>query len=246
VIYATQTPGHPLSRFVDHLWFHEGYAPAHRREKLLPDGTSELVIDLRPEPKRLFDRDDFAKFKSFRGSWISGKQTRHIVIEAANDSSMIGVHFKPGGTYPFLGAPLSELTDEVIELDLIWGGSVNTLRDEIMGTVDVERKFAVLERFLMLRLRRVSIAIDKIDNVVAQVLRSPHGMAMRDLAAKIGITPKHLITVFDKYVGLKPKTFERICRFQSVLHLIEATDRPAWAGVAIDRISSRNSGTFRA
>ena len=58
-------------------------------------------------------------------------------------------------------------------------------------------------------------------------------MAIRDLAATIGITQKHLITLFDKFVGLKPKLFERICKFQSVLKTIEVGRTVQWTDVAL-------------
>ena len=64
------------------------------------------------------------------------------------------------------------------------------------------------------------------------MLRSPHGMAIRDFAGAIGITPKHLITQFDKFVGLKPKLCERIGKFQNVLETIEQRNHVDWARVA--------------
>jgi AraC-like DNA-binding protein len=202
-------------------------------ERLLPDGTVEIVIDLRGEPKKLFRRDDYARHQAFKRSWISGKQSRYIVIESAPDSSMIGVHFKPGGTYPILGCPVSEITDQVIELDLVWGSAVNSLRDQIIEAPDVDRKFAILESFLLARCNAIPKTIGRVEYAIDQLLRSPHGMAMRDLAARIGITPKHLIGQFHKYVGLNPRSFGRICRFQNTLGFIDTGRNLRWAEVAV-------------
>ena len=232
MFYNTHQPTYPLSRFIEHFWYHDGYCPGHNKQRLLPDGTSELVIDLRPQPKKLFDRDDHTKHTSFRESWISGKQSRYIVIESACDSSMIGVHFRPGGTYPFLGFPLAELTDQVVELDLLWGRAVYTLREQILEALGVDQKFAVLERFLMSKFDANRTAMGRVEQAIDQVLRSPHGMTMRDIAWRIGITPKHLISLFDKFIGLKPKAFGRICRFQRALHVIEHDSPVAWSQVA--------------
>ncbi len=44
-----------LSQFVENIWFVEGRHPEHTRDKLLPDGAIELIIDLDPKPKKLFD-----------------------------------------------------------------------------------------------------------------------------------------------------------------------------------------------
>ena len=232
MIYAVHQPAPPLDRFIEHLWFYDGYDPDHTMERLLPDGTTEIVINLQPVPKRLFNRDDFDRAHAFHKSWISGKQTRYIVIEATSQSSMMGVHFRPWGTYPFLGFHVSELTDQVIELDLLWGDA-NSLREQLLDTPTVAGKFAVLEAFLAARFRGQPRSFRSVERAMQLMLRSPHGMAMRDLAAAIGITPKHLITQFDRFVGLKPKLCERIGKFQGVLSTIERRQRVDWVQVAL-------------
>lgn len=233
MIYAAHQPASPLDHFIDHLWFFDGYDPNHTMERLLPDATAEIVINLQPEPRRLFHRDDFDNVQKFKKSWFSGKHTRYIVIEAASQSSMMGVHFKPCGAFPFLGFDLSELTDQVIELDLLWGKGANLLREQLLHTPTVEGKFAVLEGYLRARFTGHPRTFKSVERAIYLLLRSPHGMAIRDLAGTIGITPKHLITQFDRFVGLKPKLCERIGKFQGVLHSIHQDQCIDWAHLAV-------------
>jgi AraC-like DNA-binding protein len=232
MIYAVHRPSPPLDHFIAHMWFFDGYDVDHTMERLLPDATTEIVINLRPEPKSLYHRDNFDDVQLFKKSWISGKQTRYIVIEAAKESSMMGVHFNPCGVFPFLGFGVSELTDQVLELDLLWGGTVNFLREQLLDTPTVAGKFALLESFLASRFRGHPRTFRSVERAMQLMLRSPHGMAIRDFAAAIGITPKHLITQFDRFVGLKPKLCERIGKFQSVLGAVENHQRVDWAHVA--------------
>ena len=60
-------PGPPLDRFVELVTFYAGYQPNHTRERLLPDGGIEIVIDLTDEPKRLYERGDPSKSTAFQG-----------------------------------------------------------------------------------------------------------------------------------------------------------------------------------
>jgi len=233
MIYAVYHPAPPLSHFVEHLWFFEGYDPDHKMERLLPDGAMDIVINLRSGTKRLYQRDNFDHAQSFSKSWISGKQTRYIVIEAGKESSMMGVHFRPCGAYPFLGFGLSELTDQVVALDSVWGCGINSLREALLDTPDIATKFARLERFLAARFRGHPRSFRSVERALQLMMRSPHGMAIRDLADRIGITQKHLITQFDRYVGLKPKRCERIGKFQTVLARIEHQRQINWADIAI-------------
>ena len=59
MILAAHQPGPPLDHFIDTMWFFDGYDPDHSMERLLPDATTEIVINLQPEPRGLFQRDDF-------------------------------------------------------------------------------------------------------------------------------------------------------------------------------------------
>lgn len=46
MIVRATIPAPPLCDFVELLWYQEGAPPAHRQERLLPQGTVELVVDL--------------------------------------------------------------------------------------------------------------------------------------------------------------------------------------------------------
>jgi hypothetical protein len=64
MIYQTYIPPSPLGDFVDWFWYYEGFCPGHTKERILPHGVLELVIDLQSKPKRLFDREDPPPFRS--------------------------------------------------------------------------------------------------------------------------------------------------------------------------------------
>src|SRR6185369_11301319 len=129
MIFERLVPSPPLNAFVEFLWLYDDYAPSHSKEKLLPDGSMELIIDLRDHPKHKYDRQDFSHATPFRKYWLSGMQNEYIVIESS-PGSMMGVHFRPGGAWPFFGMPLSEFSDQVIELDCVLGDdAAPSLRD---------------------------------------------------------------------------------------------------------------------
>src|SRR5215472_6509513 len=149
MIYRLRIPGPPLSHFVENLWYYEDLIANHTREKLLPDASMELIIDLGEGPKKLYDRDQQTRHTNYNRCWISGMQRKYIVIGAETGSSMMGVHFRTGGAAPFFGFPISELSGEVVELDLIWKREILALRDQQLETRSIEGKFKLLESFLV-------------------------------------------------------------------------------------------------
>ena len=47
MIIATHLPRAPLDQFIELLWFHEGLNSPHQLERVLPEGSVELIINLR-------------------------------------------------------------------------------------------------------------------------------------------------------------------------------------------------------
>ena len=69
---------------------------------------------------------------------------------------------------------------------------------------------------------------------VGQLVQSPQMWSIKNLSHKTGITQKHLITLFRKYVGLSPKMFSRIYKFQKVIHLIGQEEKIDWSMLAYE------------
>ena len=106
MIYRIHIPSPPLSFFIEHFFYYEGLHAEHTMEKFLPDGSVDVLIDLTETPKKLFYDEEGTSYKLYSRSWISGMKTDYILIDASV-SNMIGVHFKPGGCYPFVSFPIA-------------------------------------------------------------------------------------------------------------------------------------------
>lgn len=233
MIYRFHQPPPPLSRFIDFFFYYEGYAAGHSMEKLLPDGSVDLLIDLTETPKKLFHDEEGVNYTKLKKSWISGMKTDYILIDASV-SHMIGVHFKPGGCYPFVDFPMAELNNNTVELDSVWGNEVHTVREAILHAPDIEKRFSILENYFLLRGKNKMEEHALVRYSVGQLVQSPQMWTIRSLSVKTGVTPKHLITLFRKYVGLSPKMFSRIYKFQKVIRLIEQQKKIDWAPLAYE------------
>jgi len=74
----------------------------------------ELIINL-GNPQKLCDLKDSRKHVLFRRGWISGERTAPIVIDETGYVHPIGVRLRAGRGWPFLGIPLCEFADRVVE-----------------------------------------------------------------------------------------------------------------------------------
>src|SRR6266480_7135446 len=141
-----------LAAHVEHLWMVRGYLPVPWRNMILPDGAIELIVNL-GDPQKLCARNNLTKHTLFRHSWISGERLSPIVIDEIGYVHLIGVRLRAGGAWPFLGIPLREFTDQVLELEAIVGREIENLRDQLSEAPDDDSRFDQLETWLISRAR---------------------------------------------------------------------------------------------
>jgi AraC-like DNA-binding protein len=231
VIIRTYIPEPPLLDFVELFWLYEGFTQPEK-ERALPTGTVELVINLREDRLQVFDRQNTDRLRNFRGSMICGPHSEFFVIESGLDELILGVHFKPGGARPFLKVPTGELHNAHVSLDTLWGAKAVALRDRLLDPKTPEARFRILEQCLMAQVAwpwawhpAVAFALKEFQGV-------PHARTISDVAEQIGISQRRFIQVFRDEVGLTPKLFCRVRRFQEVLRLI-GRGRVEWVDVAL-------------
>src|SRR5947208_16545212 len=136
-----------------------------------------------------------------------------IVIWREKGSSMMGARFRTGGAAPFFGFPISELSGNVVELELIWKCEVLALREQLLESDGVDRKFDLLEAYLMDKARS-RLEPDRAISAALQTLQSWPVLPLRELASQLGFSHKEMIARFDCRVGMTPKATSRTFRFQ--------------------------------
>ena len=223
-------PGPPLNEFVDHFWLIEnGQAP--RLEKILPSGTIELVVNLKHNEIHIYDADQPDRIRRFDGAVFSGTYSRSFVCNASQHEAMLGVHFRPGGAFPFLGTEASELTNTHANLSDLWGRSALELRERLCTASTSQKIFQIMEDALRERLRYHSTTDPQMK--IALNMFAMRNVGVRDVSQELGFSQRRFIQVFNSHVGLTPKVFCRIQRFQRARVLAEKFEMPHWAQLAV-------------
>ncbi|MGB9122393.1 MAG: helix-turn-helix transcriptional regulator [Candidatus Angelobacter sp.] len=233
MLFVTHIPQPPLNNFVELFWFYDCYSPGpHSKERLMPDGSIELVINLKQDEARIYDRENLEKYERHPGALLCGPHSSFFVIDTAQQASVIGVHFKPGGAFPFFKMPTSELHNLHVSLEDLWGYEASLLRERLFGAQTPQKKLQVLEECLLEqafkpleRHRAVDFALGLFRNIHT-------APAIADLADQIGISSRRFIQLFSNEVGLTPKLFARVRRFQQVLQQIRAGTDFSWVDMA--------------
>ena len=213
MIALTHVPDGPISDLVERLWLYHGFS--HGRELTLPTGSMDLVVDLR----------------SGRG-FVCGPRSTSYVLDAIDDASVVGVHFRAGGASSCLNFPCREVHNAHVPMEEFWQDDSARLCDRLLTVQTPRAKFAILQQFL------VSITPNRLGRhpLVASALRECTDPSRRisDIADRLGVSHRRLIQLFRDEVGLTPKEFCRVRRFGQVLQRIAGEQRVPWAKLAID------------
>jgi AraC-like DNA-binding protein len=234
MLFRKYAPGPPLSDFIENFWLYDGYSRLHVRERIFPSGTFELVFNLRDDELRLYNETNSGGCGRYSGSLVSGPYNGFFVTDRAEEFSVMGVHFRPGGAFPFLGLSAYELADTHLDLATIWGRRAVEIRERLAFAPSARERFRLLENALRSRLNgplehhpAVSLALDG--------FRSDHSRALvRKLAREAGLSDRRFIDVFRSEVGLNPKLFTRIERFQRVLEEVHHLPEHEWEQLALE------------
>ncbi|MBF2074573.1 MAG: AraC family transcriptional regulator [Synechococcales cyanobacterium C42_A2020_086] len=198
--------------------------------RLLPMGTMELVINLDEDRIPLFDRHSRIECGSTNGAMICGTHSENFIIRDANKISVIGVHFKPGGGGAFFELPAGELYNERISVNEIWKTRAAELRDRLAQESAPETRFRVLEQFLMQMLR--PIKYHPAVNFALHQFQQPANLTIRSITEQTGFSARHFNQLFRDQVGITPKLFCRIQRFQKVLEMLSVKAPVDWLDIA--------------
>ncbi|GIQ69094.1 helix-turn-helix domain-containing protein [Xylanibacillus composti] len=223
-----------LSAFVDYFWYMESQNTSYQNELSLPDGSVDLIIDLTADKVLMATASN--ETLRLNHVFVCGPHSRHFVICNSLETRVIGIHFKPGGAYPFLGCPLDQLHNVMQSMDAIWGHSAGELREELLELSSVGQMFHVLsDRLLQLAVKpldshpAVHYAIEQLDKINVQTDQ------VGNIVGRIGISHRRFIELFQRETGYTPKRYSRIRRFQEVLRkLNERQNTIQWSDIAFD------------
>jgi AraC-like DNA-binding protein len=209
----------PLTPFVDFFWSCQRYDAPHAAEHVLPTAAAGLVFrvgeDGRPRCA------------------VAGPRLRYVRVDTARPFTAVGVHFRPGGGWPFFGVPGSDLTNAAVPLDALWGLAASRLCQRVFDAKAPDERFRILERALLDRARERFVARPWIRRAL-QLFEHSHGsLRVRDVVDHLGVSQRRFVQAFRDEVGLTPKAFCRIQRFNEVLRRVDLLSDIDWADVAL-------------
>lgn len=210
-------PAPDIGYFVERYWIvswdRRGQAP-HRQETL-PFPSVHLALE--------------------RGnSRIVGVVRGKFSILLRDQGMVFGIKFRPGGYYPFVRMPVSQITDRTIGIAYVFGEDGAALEAAVCGQTDEAEMVDQAELFLRARLPQPDPQVELINRIVDGVAGERAIVTVDDLVARFGLTKRTLQRMFSQYVGVSPKWVIMRYRLQEAAEQMAAGEITSWTKLALD------------
>lgn len=232
--YHHRIPRAPLDAFIASVWVFRDDARYHALERVLPTGAAQLIINLKEDRTRLSDPESPHRCVSSAGTILAGVRCGYQIIDTSEQEYVAGVAFRPGGAGAFVRGRADETRDADTPLELLWGRQRTAdLREQLLECPDPIAQLDTIEHALMAMLRPTRVH-PAIEFALTSFNRVPVITNIGAVTAATGMSAKRFIERFKAQVGVSPKRYCRIRRFQQALGCAHRRRHVDWAQLAAD------------
>jgi AraC-like DNA-binding protein len=237
VLYLERTPAAPLGGFIRVLWYAQARGMAHTRERILPCGCVQVILNLARD--FLLDCPEGGADRRMPPALVVGARSAYEIVDVSDMADLIGIVFAPGGFAPFATDAVDLFSNRSTGLEDVWGEPARGLRDRLRELPNPEIRLRCLEGFLTERFasrltRHGPWRSGEIDFALRAFEDAPGIATVRDVAKRTGWSERRFSQVFREEVGLSPKTWCRVQRFQRAVRQLHAGADVRWEELALD------------
>jgi AraC-like DNA-binding protein len=216
---------------------HERFAPSPALEPFVQHFWT-VRWDLRGEPPVLAETLPHpcvhVVFERGQGRVLGVQTARRFRRHLRGQDRVFGIKFRPAAFQPFLGAPLSSLTDRSCAVRTVFGAEGQALREAILGEPDARRCVTLAEDFLGKRLPPLPREVARLRDLVERLAADPGITRMEQVAALAGMEPRQLQRRFNAGVGVSPKWVLQRYRLHEAAERLTREDVPDLAQLALE------------
>ncbi|MCR9243532.1 MAG: helix-turn-helix domain-containing protein [bacterium] len=234
-MFVTRPASPPLRPFLTNVWYSKGRRSVSA-ERVLPTGDAHVVFSLGPDGIRLLDGDGQGDDQgnghpSAATAVLAGPRATYYDKLTGGDTWTVGAMLRPAALRALAGVPAGEVAQRHTPLANLWGEAMTRRSEQALAEARTANEaLLILESLLAARLP----PHPALHPAVAHALvRFESTNSIATVARETGYSHRRFLALFRDDVGLPPKLFCRVARFQRTLELARS-DRIALADVALE------------
>ena len=209
-----------LSRVVERIWDFDGRT-AHRRERVFPGGTLEIIVQL---GGRYRDARG-APGDAYPSTCATGLQQAPFTIEAPDAPlTVLGIRLRPQGAFALFGAAVGDLVDRTIDAHDALGVAGRELTERCAAAADGVGRVRAAAAWVLARSREARPIDPAVDWLATAIAASGGGVPIAALRARAGLGKSRSRRAFVTRSASRPKRYARLVRFRAALEALNTWD----------------------
>jgi len=242
--YQQILPPDHLKDYIRYYWVLESDAAdltAARSFRTMADGCPGLIFQS-PDKGIMYQND-----KELPGVLLYGQATTHANIKLAGEFSTIGIFFQPHALHAIFRLNAELLTDTCLNLDELAVGQGFRLLEQLQNSATIQEQVHVLSGYLFSLIQKHRHLEDaSMQHALSRILQSNGSIALPDLRDTLQLSERSFERRFKQYVGMPPKLFSRIARFQASLSQLKNNQFDKLSDIAFENEYADQSHFIRA
>jgi AraC-like DNA-binding protein len=162
---------------------------------------------------------------------LIGMQTgRRGELHISGRLDSFAILFQPDGLDPLFALPAQEFTDRNFDAESVFGRMIARFHEQLADCRSFEERISVANQLLIQRIHAAP-ARDGVTAAAHQMLSEAGAGRISAMAERAGLSVRQFRRIFLQKVGVSPKLFARIARFEAALDRMARCPGASWTEV---------------
>ena len=233
MFYQEFTPSFILQNWIERYWIVEtSAADIYPMEYLLtPNGLDGLILQYYLEIPQMYLQAESCTI--LPANYVLIQPQKSWKLRMPGISGIAGIFFRPGAMQHFLRYPMIELSNKPIELEALMGNRFRVLCEQLID-IEPAGKIRLLDEFFIKLMNTGTRSYGHANAAVKIVLQHKGNLTVQQLSNEVGISRQLISRRFAEKIGISPKHFARIIRFNSLHRFLATQPKSRWVDVTYD------------
>ncbi|MDR2920926.1 MAG: helix-turn-helix domain-containing protein [Tannerella sp.] len=224
-MYREYLPDIRLQHLIETYWVSDGIVENFQREQIMPDGCVDIIFD--------FDKETSGTLTYGKPELVGTMTSLLEITYQPRRIQMMGIRFAPAGITAFTQIPINEITNRHIDLLMTETLLDTDFYNRLPEMGNMQERINYINQYFIKHLYKVYAVNQQIQYAISLIRKSTGQLSVKQLAQETCMCERHLERKFKTSIGISPKLFSNVVRFQAARQYAKAHPEESLYSIAI-------------